>query len=120
MSWVSRQIVNLLAFLNLLEPRRNAISLTKLGVWAAIVTLNVSVFRSPATYGIAVTALATVLANYAHRYGRRPPEDNQDQQNPMPRPAPPQTVDVTNLNVTEDTPAPASQPDDDVIPTPGV
>lgn len=78
-----------LGFLNVLEPDRKRVSITKAAVWISLFCLVVSTFRSPANFGVAVGGMVPILANYAHRYGRRNGEDNFDHwQPPQPAPAP--------------------------------
>lgn len=81
-----RLLTNTLGFLNTLEPDRKRLSITKSAVWIGLFCLVVSTFRSPADFGTAVAGMVPLLANYAHRYGRRPAEDCNDHCQPGPAP----------------------------------
>lgn len=71
-------LTRVLGFLNFMEPDRRRVSITKTAVWISLFCLVVSTFRSPENFGAAVAGLVPVLANYAHRYGRRPVDDCND------------------------------------------
>lgn len=90
-------LTRVLGFLNVLEPDRRRVSITKSAVWISLFCLTVSTFRSPENFGAAVAGLVPVLVNYAHRYGRRGADDNCDHwqapQQPQPAPAPSQGGD---------------------------